>query len=757
MRAGGAVSCGPVFPDGARGTGVKQANLGQSVTDGRTMVRGLTDARYVGGSGATRCALRVSGTVSCWGQNLYRGNLTYAGQGEITTPVAVPGITGAIDLDVSHGSACVVVATGEVRCWGSDSYGEASGVPAGGGTPPDAKYADHPVTVTGIPAARDVALGGYLTCIAAVNGSVWCWGLNGDGGFGTGTQHDSDDRRAPLQVPGITGATAVAASGSKVCALSSGDVWCWGRFSWRDSDLTSQERVDRAYATPTKVPGATGAVELAIGTSSACARTAAGTVACWGDNAFGQLGALARRSAAALPVRGLTDATRLSIQSEDACALRATGDTVCWGVNASVRAVDPAARVTSTTTAVTARGITDAVELGVAAGHWCALLPTAVVRCVGLDMAGPREETLGIDSSGPAPASSPELTSVDQMTTGSGHSCFRVADRVRCFGLGHTLAEEIETWNTGGAGALTGITQIAGGRAHVCARTSDAAVWCWGEQNAGQILFTPRAGALNAAAKRSTSDVVEIVAAGDRNCARSSAGQVVCWGAGSGAEGVDSNVDTTVTLPAPATGLTVVGGRTCATFVSLPTSCFGPAAPPVERLAECALQAGTVRCVGDGASGMLGVGSEQFTRWRSIPVAQIQAAVVVELPVETPDPQTPQTPPADNPPSPAPGQVVNSANPPVTKPRTLRSAKAWRKGRTLTLRLLIDPGTTRCVGTVKVTVKSNRGRARKAGQLTSTAAGCGATVRVRLPRRARGTTKVTWATAGVTGTLRARV
>lgn len=760
VRDGGSVTCGPTFPDGARGTGVPHGTLTEAQLERRTVVRDLTDAVGVSGNGDARCALRTGGVVSCWGTNLYLGVLSYAGRGELTTPVAVPGVAGATDLAVG-GHACVVGAAGAVRCWGEDGNGQASGVPPAPGDS-GARTVITPTTISGIPAARDVAVGHSLSCIAAVDGTVWCWGLNGYGGFGTGAAHGIESASTPIQVPGVSGATVIAIGGSKVCVVrDSGGVWCWGQFAWRAPQLTSEEIVARDYAKPTAVAGATDAVQVSVGRSVACARQRSGHVRCWGDNSLGQLGALARRSTASLEVRGLDNASDLSLTADDGCALRTNGRLACWGPVASVQALDPADRVSSTTVPVKAR-ISDVSELGVAANHWCAVLTSREARCVGIDMAGPREELLGFDGSGAAPAPSADLAVVDEFVTGESHSCFRLpSSEVRCFGVGNAFADPVQTWNTGGAGALTGVVDLAGGRRHVCALRSDQTVWCWGSNAAGQASLPIGSTDVDgAAAKRSTTGVLELLAVGDRTCARKAAGVVVCWGAGSGPGGVDSVADTLVDLPSPATGLHASGGRTCASHTSGPDTCWGPVAPSFATPVTCSLTGGDVWCSGEGTAGLLGVGSERFTRSRSVAVDQITDAIVVPpLPVvdrATPD-ETAATPDTNTKPSTqlptAPGQGAGVV--PKQGPR-LRSAKASRSGRTITVRLVLDPGASRCAGSARATVRLKKRAFKGNASLATSGGACRATVKVRLPRGLRGTPAVRWSASGLSGSLSVR-
>jgi len=55
------------------------------------------------------------------------------------------------------------------------------------------------------------------------DGKVWAWGNNASGQLGDGTNHD---RHGPVQIPGLTGITAIAISSEGGAALDTdGNVW----------------------------------------------------------------------------------------------------------------------------------------------------------------------------------------------------------------------------------------------------------------------------------------------------------------------------------------------------------------------------------------------------------------------------------------------------------------------------------------------------------------------------------------------------
>ena len=310
----------------------------------------------------TLCIYDTAGVVKCghrrWDEPaLRRSDLERVG--------AVEDL-GARKLAFDSAHTCVLTHSGQVWCWGANTYGQ-----LGTG---DILDRQEPYHVEAVTQATDIAVGGSFSCAAQGDGQVLCWGKNDSGQ--TGSPGPRVDRVRGLDEPAIR-----VANGTPSCAvLESGTIKCWGQWLDYDTDVDSMDLLMRT------VDGLNGpAVDVEIGDGFACALLESGTVQCWGSNEFGGLANPSLESSTVPMNIDLTSpADTLSVGSVHACAILQGGSVQCWGDDIFNQLGDDAdMRV--------ARGVvTDVVDLRAAAlqisagySSTCALLADTTVQCWG--------------------------------------------------------------------------------------------------------------------------------------------------------------------------------------------------------------------------------------------------------------------------------------------------------------------------------------------------------------------------------------
>jgi len=135
-------------------------------------------------------------------------------------------------------------------------------------------------TITGISSSYSMA------CVV-VSGSVWCFGNNASGRLGNGTKISSKNAVRVIRSDNkpLTQVTAVDTAGSRTCAVSQGQVWCWGSsFIYAQPDSTKAKQIITHTGKPL-----TNVTQISLGYGHACALSR-GNVWCWGNNQMGQVG-----------------------------------------------------------------------------------------------------------------------------------------------------------------------------------------------------------------------------------------------------------------------------------------------------------------------------------------------------------------------------------------------------------------------------------------------------------------------------------
>ena len=277
LTSAGAAYCWGQNTDGRLGDGTTTYRLAPVAVQGGIVFAALTAGAY------HTCGLTSAGAAYCWG-NDSEGQL---GDGAIPanppyaylTPVAVHGGLVFAALTPGYVHTCGRTSAGAAYCWGYNGSGQ-----LGDGSDTTLRVIT-PVAVEGGLVFSAVEAGHQQTCGLTSAGAAYCWGWNNQGQLGDGT---TTNRRAPVAVQGGIVFTALATEGNHVrCGLTSaGAAYCWGiNVTGEIGDGTTIDRL-----TPVAVHGGLAFTALTAGAGHTCGPTSAGAAYCWGGNYNGQLG-----------------------------------------------------------------------------------------------------------------------------------------------------------------------------------------------------------------------------------------------------------------------------------------------------------------------------------------------------------------------------------------------------------------------------------------------------------------------------------
>jgi alpha-tubulin suppressor-like RCC1 family protein len=291
-----------------------------------------------------------------------------------------------------------------------------------------------------------------------------CWGANNSGQLGNGLTAEKSPW--PSGVIGVGATDEMVAGAYHGCVRTGGSLMCWGTNQYYERGVVDAGPLDGG---PNAVPGISDGQGLGAGYLFSCAIVAGGEVKCWGDDDHGQSavgpfdgGALCSGYACnptPAKVSGVSAAAEVRLGSDFACARRASDGTIwCWGANyngslghttadaaADSGGVDDLPHATATQVP----DITGAIALAVGAGgHACAVTATGDVTCWGSNDYG----ELGHD-----PAE----------------------DRMCIYRICRTTPSAVP--------GIANVTELALGALHSCALTTAGAVYCWGENQDGQL------------------------------------------------------------------------------------------------------------------------------------------------------------------------------------------------------------------------------------------------------------------------------
>ncbi len=257
-------------------------------------------ANYYGGSGNDLVLQWAKQSIAAWGENSY-AQLGNGGYTQSSVPINVD-MTGTLSAKTVVAIAAgeyhtlALCSDGTVAAWGINYSGELGDNTAKSSGAPVAVNRDSGVSALFAKTVVAITAGRGHSLALCSDGSVVAWGQNASGQLGNNTTTGSHVPVAVNTSPNsaLFGKTvvAIAAGDSFSLALcSDGTVVAWGNGGQLGDNTTTQSNVPVAVnrSAGSALFGKT-VVAIAAGYWHSLALCSDGTVAAWGDNAFGELG-----------------------------------------------------------------------------------------------------------------------------------------------------------------------------------------------------------------------------------------------------------------------------------------------------------------------------------------------------------------------------------------------------------------------------------------------------------------------------------
>jgi hypothetical protein len=310
--------------------------------------------------------------------------------------------------------------------------------------------------------------------------------------------------------------------GTACGVLEDGRAMCWGR---NDAGQCARGPSAEPVERPALSRFLGGEVsKIALGEQHGCARKSDGTVWCWGEGAFGQLGDGRTDPGAPAPIPDLTDAVDIEAGGNHTCVRKDDGSVLCWGLGRAGQ-IPGGQDIVLIPTALEL--VEPAVSIHLGPATTCVLVAEARPGCTG-------ELALGT-----IPGEKPRVA---DMAVGNSHGCLLYeGGAVACWGANDQGQGGVEGFDdlptvVDVAGVGTASDVVVGDAFSCVLLEADGGVACWGSNARGQLAQDALVGSNTPLVINLPAATLALRAGPDFACALGADGITRCWGAGDTAQ-----------------------------------------------------------------------------------------------------------------------------------------------------------------------------------------------------------------------------
>ncbi|UYL10005.1 UVB-resistance protein [Bdellovibrio sp. SKB1291214] len=409
------------------------------------------------------CGLKSADkSVWCWGNKTSLPATEGTGAGPGIAMFIPSGAAKLLPMDYTSKSACVLMESGSVECWGIAMEAEAQMTPL--------FVQDGVSQVALAPNSLD-----QHACLVTKAGATQCWGRNVVGQIGDRT---NIARVVPTEALSRNQAV-VATARNTTCSLSTyGEVRCWGTNIMSGIGLGASA----TWNTP-KVLFAKDVIKISLDEDNGCVVKADGSLWCWGLNTYKQVNPSGNVTSTPVQVKanGVRDVVT---QAGSTCFITTSDELFCWGRNTmgALGLGDTTNRTTIPTTPILTNIASVAIgQDGGTASRVCAINKDKEMFCWG-------NTASNMGTSSTSPPSSPTMTEIEKVSIGNVHMCViqGAAKQLFCWGAnvngrlgdGTTTQRDFSSMISPIA---SGVQDVSAGALNTCAIANEK-LYCWGNR-----------------------------------------------------------------------------------------------------------------------------------------------------------------------------------------------------------------------------------------------------------------------------------